>query len=184
VVALGNAWASGASAWSDDVRHQLGNDPLNLLAVSGPLNTQKGDNAADAWLPPSTAYRCAYVARQVGVKLTYGLSVTSPERSAIATLLKSCPDQPLPDGSTLPTAVSAAPPPTKAAPVPTKPATVVAPAPPAPPAPAVPAPANVHYANCTAVWAAIGRPLLKGEPGYEAPRLDRDRDGVACEDKP
>jgi hypothetical protein len=187
VVALGDAWASGASGWPDDLRHQLGNDPLNLLAVAGPLNTQKGDKAADQWLPPDTAYRCAYVARQVGVKLTYALSVTTPERSAIAAVLSSCPDQPLPGGSKLPVAVTAAPSPTTA---PAQPAAVVAPAPtkrsaPVAPAPApAPAPASVYYANCTAVWAAIGRPLLAGEPGYAAPRLDRDRDGVACENKP
>ncbi len=94
VVALGDAWRSGASAWTADTRRQLGNDSLNLLAVSGPLNTQKGDKAADGWLPLSTAFRCAYVARQVGVKLTYGLSVTSSERRAIAAVLSSCPDEP------------------------------------------------------------------------------------------
>lgn len=179
VVALGDAWASGAAAWSDDERHQLGNDPLNLLAVSGPLNTQKGDKAANAWLPPNTSYRCAYVARQVGVKLTYALTVTTSERDAMAAVLSSCPDQPLPAGSTLPTAVSAKPSPTKAATAATQPAAVVAP-PPAAPA----APADVYYENCTAVWDAIGRPLLAGDPGYAAPRLDRDSDGVACETDP
>ena len=50
------------------------------------------------------------------------------------------------------------------------------------PAPA--APADVYYENCTAVWDAIGRPLLAGDPGYAAPRLDRDSDGVACETDP
>ena len=169
VVALGDAWASGAAAWSDDERHRLGNDPLNLLAVSGPLNTQKGDEAANEWLPPNTAYRCAYVARQVGVKLTYRMTVTTGERDAMAAVLSSCPDQPLPDGSALPTEVPPASAPTAASPA---------------PAVAPPAPARVYYENCTAVWNAIGRPLLAGEPGYEAPRLDRDRDGVACESDP
>ena len=181
VVALGDAWASGASGWTADQRHRLGNDPLNLLAVSGPLNSQKGDKAANAWLPPNTAYRCAYVARQIGVKLTYALTVTSGERDAMAAVLSSCPDQPLPAGSTLPTAVTAKPAPTKAAP---PPKATPAPAPPVAP-PAAPAqPSSVYYKNCTAVWAAIGRPLLAGEPGYAAPRLDRDSDGVACENKP
>lgn len=170
VVSLGDAWQSGASAWADDERHLLGNDPLNLLAVSGPLNTQKGDKAADAWLPPNVGFRCAYVARQVGVKLTYALTVTTSERRAMAAVLSSCPDQALPDGSTLPTAV--APAPTQA------PATAPVAQPPAQPA------APVYYANCTAVWDAIGRPLRAGEPGYEAPRLDRNRDGIACETRP
>lgn len=42
---------------------------------------------------------------------------------------------------------------------------------------------TVVYPNCAAVWAAIGRPLNRGEPGY-APYLDADGDGVACEDNP
>jgi hypothetical protein len=42
---------------------------------------------------------------------------------------------------------------------------------------------TVVYANCTAVWASIGRSLIIGEPGYR-PALDRDADGVACEVDP
>ncbi|NLF89748.1 MAG: excalibur calcium-binding domain-containing protein [Corynebacterium marinum] len=57
-----------------------------------------------------------------------------------------------------------------------------APAPALAPAPA-PAPANnyVYYKNCAAVRAAGKAPLYRGQPGYEAPRLDRDHDGIACE---
>lgn len=50
-----------------------------------------------------------------------------------------------------------------------------------PPPPVVTPPASVYYANCDAVRAAGKAPLYRGQPGYEAPRLDRDRDGVACE---
>lgn len=52
-----------------------------------------------------------------------------------------------------------------------------------PPAPlaAVPAPpAYVSYANCTAVRAAGAAPIYAGEPGYSS-KLDRDGDGVGCE---
>ncbi|WIM38496.1 excalibur calcium-binding domain-containing protein [Paenibacillus sp. PK4536] len=38
----------------------------------------------------------------------------------------------------------------------------------------------VSYKNCSAVRAAGKAPLLEGEPGYST-KLDRDRDGVACE---
>jgi hypothetical protein len=136
VVALGDAWQSGASTWTDDTRHRLGNDPLNLLAVSGPLNTQKGDKAANEWLPPNTAFRCAYVARQIGVKLTYALAVTTGERAAMAAVLSSCPGQALPDGSALPAAV-AKPTPTRAPVATQAPAPVVQ-----PPAPVVQPPAQ------------------------------------------
>ncbi len=185
VVALADAWASGASAWDQTTRYRLGNDPLNLLAVSGPLNTQKSDGNAAEWLPPSTAYRCAYVARQIGVKYTYRLTVTTPERAAMAAVLATCPDEPLPAGSTLPAPVVPAPAP--AAPEPAAPA-LAAPAPAAPgpaPAPAAPAPqpaapATVYYENCTAARAAGAAPILEGQPGYR-PALDRDKDGIACE---
>ncbi|PRY12178.1 excalibur calcium-binding domain-containing protein [Kineococcus rhizosphaerae] len=42
---------------------------------------------------------------------------------------------------------------------------------------------GVYYANCTAVWNAIGRPIRSGEPGYR-PGLDSDHDGVGCENDP
>lgn len=52
-------------------------------------------------------------------------------------------------------------------------------APPPAPAPA-PAPAATYYANCAAVRAAGAAPLYAGSPGYSG-KLDRDGDGVACE---
>jgi multidrug efflux pump subunit AcrA (membrane-fusion protein) len=42
------------------------------------------------------------------------------------------------------------------------------------------APAAAYYANCTAAKAAGAAPLYAGQPGYST-SLDRDRDGVACE---
>lgn len=38
----------------------------------------------------------------------------------------------------------------------------------------------VYYANCTAVRAAGADPIYEGDPGYSY-KLDRDKDGVACE---
>jgi hypothetical protein len=58
----------------------------------------KGDGDAATWLLPNTSYRCAYVARQVAVKVSYDLWMTQAETNAIATILSSCPDEPLPGG--------------------------------------------------------------------------------------
>ena len=69
---------------------------MNLLAVSARLNRQKGDGDAATWLPPAKSYRCAYVSRQVVVKVKYGLWVTSPEKAAIQRVLQSCPNFPAP----------------------------------------------------------------------------------------
>ncbi|MGY1662167.1 DUF1524 domain-containing protein [Geodermatophilus sp. SYSU D00705] len=98
VVALSDAWQKGAQGWDPARRTAFANDPLNLLAVDGPLNMQKGDGDAATWLPPDRSYRCAYVARQVAVKSGYGLWVTRAERNAAATVLSDCPAEPLPGG--------------------------------------------------------------------------------------
>jgi hypothetical protein len=100
VVALSDAWQTGAQALSPAKRRALANDPLNLLAVDGPQNQRKQDGDAATWLPPNRAFRCAYVARQVAVKRRYGLWVTPAERAAITRVLTRCPDQPLPDPGT------------------------------------------------------------------------------------
>jgi hypothetical protein len=96
VVALSNAWQTGAQQISPELRHNLANDPLNLLAVDGPTNQKKSDADAATWLPPNKNYRCQYVARQVAVKKKYTLWVTQPEFDAIKQVLAGCPDQILP----------------------------------------------------------------------------------------
>lgn len=96
VVALSDAWQKGAQALTPEQRTMFANDPLNLLAVEGRANRQKGDGDAATWLPPNKAFRCEYVARQIAVKARYALWVTQPEQDAIARVLAECPGQPLP----------------------------------------------------------------------------------------
>ena len=90
MVALSNAWQTGAFQLTLTQRTNFANDPLNLLAVDYKLNRQKGDGDAATWLPPYKSYRCTYVARQVSVKAKYKLWVTAPEKTAINKLLESC----------------------------------------------------------------------------------------------
>ena len=96
VVALSNAWQTGAFKLTVEKRTAFANDPLNLLAVKGVLNSQKGDGDAATWLPPKKSYRCAYVARQVAVKAKYGLWLTAPEKAAIVKIISTCPKQLVP----------------------------------------------------------------------------------------
>ena len=154
VVALSDAWQKGAQSWDADTRAAFANDPLNLLAVDGPLNMAKGDSDAATWLPPNRGYRCAYVARQVAVKLTYGLWMTRAERDASAGVLAACPDEPLPtadDGAADDVATDDG-----------------------------AAPAEPSYADCDAVRAAGAAPIRHGDPGWQD-RFDRDGDGVGCD---
>ncbi len=96
VVALSNAWQTGAAQLTAAQRFALYNDPNNLLAVDGPTNESKSDSDAASWLPPNKSYRCKYVARQIFVKFKYHLWVTKAEHDAMARVLTSCPSQKLP----------------------------------------------------------------------------------------
>lgn len=95
VVALSDAWQKGAQLFTPALRHQFANDGLNLLAVDGGANQNKGDSDAATWLPPNKPIRCSYIARQISVKLKYSLWVTSAEKTAMSNILKDCPGEPL-----------------------------------------------------------------------------------------
>lgn len=90
IVAMSDAWQKGAQGLDEDARRAFANDPLNLLAVDGPSNQRKGDGDAATWLPPNSAFRCQYVARQIAVKHRYGLWVTPAERDALDRWLGTC----------------------------------------------------------------------------------------------
>ena len=96
LVALSNAWQTGAFKLTPDQRKAFANDPLNLLAVKGRLNSQKGDGDAATWLPPLKSFRCDYVSRQIAVKIKYKLWFTVPEKEAMIRILKTCPEKALP----------------------------------------------------------------------------------------
>ncbi len=96
VVALSNAWQTGAGLLTPERRKELANDPLELLAVEGQANQNKSDGDAATWLPPNKTFRCQYVARQIAVKAKYDLWVTPPERDAMIRVLATCPGQALP----------------------------------------------------------------------------------------
>lgn len=96
VIALSDAWQTGAQQLSAETRKQLANDPLELIAVSGRQNQIKSDANAASWLPPNKAFRCEYIARQIAVKQKYSLWVTSPEKEAMVSVLQTCPEQAMP----------------------------------------------------------------------------------------
>jgi hypothetical protein len=91
VVALSNAWQSGIFKSDLATRKSFANDPLNLLAVKGSLNSQKRDGDAATWLPPNKPFRCDYVSRQVEVKVKYNLWLTRAEKDAILRILSNPP---------------------------------------------------------------------------------------------
>ena len=83
VVPLSASWQMGADRWTDDKRRRFANDPLNLLAVDGPINSGKGDSTPATWLPPNKAVRCAYAVRYAQVSVKYELPVTDADKQAM-----------------------------------------------------------------------------------------------------
>lgn len=94
VVALSNAWATGAFAFDTAKRYAISQDPLNLIAVDGPANQEKSDKDAADWLPSNEAFQCEYVARQISVKYKYELWVTPAEKQTMRKVLETCPNEP------------------------------------------------------------------------------------------
>ena len=95
IVALSDAWQKGAQDLNKEERRLFFNDYLNLIAVDGPANIEKGDKDASDWLPWEP-YRCKYIARQIAIKYRYDLWVTESEHDAMKRVLQTCPSQQLP----------------------------------------------------------------------------------------
>lgn len=92
VVALAEAWRSGADKWTDEQRERFANDlgGLQLIAVTATSNRAKGDQDAAKWKPSVESYWCTYARAVVSVKTLYALTVDEAERDALAGLLKTC----------------------------------------------------------------------------------------------
>ena len=129
----------------------------------------KGDSAADEWLPKDPDQQCSYVIIQVVIKTLYHLAVTKAERGAFVEVLtaQDCEGGtwPLLDRSDFK--------------VP-KPKPIGEPKPKPVKKPVKRSEPARYYKNCDAVRAAGKAPIHRGDPGY-ARHLDRDGDGVGCE---
>lgn len=92
LVALGEAWRSGADTWTTQERQDFANDldSPQLWAVSASSNRSKGDADPAEWMPPARAVHCRYVAAWVQVKHTWSLSVDQAEERALREVLDGC----------------------------------------------------------------------------------------------
>ena len=187
VVALSDAWQTGAANWDEQTMRELANDPLNLLAVDSGLNRQKGDGDAATWLPPKKDYRCEYVARQIAVKDKYELWVKPAEADAMERVLDGCDgflaledDDQWPDageGDVVATEEEPAPAPATTEP---EPAPETEPAPKGEPGSSGSGGGSGPFENCAAAREAGAAPVYATDPGYGR-HLDGDGDGVGCE---
>ena len=92
VVALSEAWGSGASTWTATKRQQFANSlgDGQLIAVTDNVNATKGDRDAAEWRPPLASYHCTYAKQVVDVKYGWDLSMDSAEKTAIRSMLATC----------------------------------------------------------------------------------------------
>lgn len=105
VVALLDAWESGARDWDQAKRVKYANSPDVLLASDGPANMAKGSGldvngtalyrsqdsgAPDIWMPDNKAYRCDYMAKRATIKSKWGLTMTPREKQQTVSVLSQC----------------------------------------------------------------------------------------------
>jgi hypothetical protein len=90
VVALKEAWDSGAWKWSSEHRRAFANDlsdSRSLMAVTDSVNQSKGDRDPSQWLPPRRDYRCTYISIWLAVKARWVLTVDPSEAGMIRSML-------------------------------------------------------------------------------------------------
>jgi hypothetical protein len=91
MVALAEAWDSGAKRWTSDTRRRFANDlgdGRSLVAVSASSNRSKGDQDPAEWLPRYG--KCMYVRHWVAVKIRWRLKVNAVEKQALTSLASGC----------------------------------------------------------------------------------------------
>mgnify|MGYP005812892151 CR=1 FL=1 len=204
VVALKEAWDSGAWAWEDARLTAFGNDvddPRTLVVVTGSQNSAKGEKDPSNWIPPNADALCTYLADWTSIKARWGLSMDQSEHGRIRNLLTDrCPGHTIAPWTEVPAAL--APPPVQpvatAAPSTAAPTTaappiatpIATPAPP-PPLPVIAAPPSNCEPSYPTLCIPIGSPDLDcGDIPYrrfpvrppDPHRFDgSDNDGLGCE---
>lgn len=93
VVALAEAWDSGAASWAPDRREQYANDldrPDALIAVTTATNQSKSDSDPAEWTPPNRSSWCRFATAWITQKAAWELTVDVAERDALDNILATC----------------------------------------------------------------------------------------------
>lgn len=93
MVPLKEAWVSGAYEWSYTTLRSYANDlgyEHSLIAVTASSNRSKSDQDPASWLPTDASFMCQYLGRWVGVKYRWDLSVDEVERQVLSTEIERC----------------------------------------------------------------------------------------------
>ena len=172
VVALADAWVSGAWEWADELLDRFSNDLGNLNAIAAGENRSKSARGPAEYSPTAPAARCDYLVQYATVKIRWGLSITPQDFEVVVTSLTGCDMGIVPDAS--PTAVDTPSAATEITTSTTQPASDCHPAY-EPCLPNLPGDAL----NCGDLR-GDQKPVTVIRPGTDPYRLDRDGDGRGC----
>ena len=179
VVALADAWVSGAWRWADELLDRFSNDLGNLNAIAAGENRSKSAKGPSAYSPTAPAGRCDYLVQYATVKIDWQLTITPQDFAVVADGLAGCEVGELPESPSPPTAGTSPTPP------------------PASPPPASPPPAATDTDDCHPAYEPClpnlpgdalncgdlsrdQRPVTVLQPGTDPYRFDRDGDGRGC----
>jgi hypothetical protein len=93
MVALAEAWDSGARSWPTSRRQAFANDLGDgraLVAVTDNVNQAKGDKDPAEWLPPAASTHCRYITEFVATKIRWRLTVNSAEKTRLTSIAAGC----------------------------------------------------------------------------------------------
>jgi len=91
LVALAEAWDSGAKRWTAGTRKRFANDlrdSRSLVAVSASSNRSKSDQDPAEWMPQLR--QCKYITQWVAVKIRWRLKVDGAEKRFLAQQASGC----------------------------------------------------------------------------------------------
>ncbi|MCZ7631520.1 MAG: HNH endonuclease family protein [Microthrixaceae bacterium] len=92
VVALAEAWDSGAATWGPARREAFANDldSGQLIAVTAATNRSKSDRDPAQWQPPNRDAWCEWGAAWIGVKAKWELTADPAEIRALTNIMRGC----------------------------------------------------------------------------------------------
>lgn len=97
VVALENAWQSGANQWDRTKRYRFGNDHVQPAGGGRAGQSGEGLRVGRVLAADERRIPLRLRGRQIGVKAKYGLTVTTKEKRAMLSVLRACPAQAVPE---------------------------------------------------------------------------------------
>ena len=175
VVALADAWVSGAYAWADELLDRFSNDFGNLNAIAAGENRSKSARGPADYTPSAAGARCDYLVQYATVKIRWQLSITPGDFAATERGLAQCDPDITGSGEIAPAAPTTTPP----APADTPTTTTT-----------VPPGCHPDYSPCLPNLSGNAlncgdlkedqKPVTVLVPGEDPYGLDRDGDGRGC----